>query len=165
VSVCLFKGPKKRNLAKGPIHARPSSGARESPLLPLGGLGWVGSLESKNDSKAATRKRSKKLKKELVAPPVRTPIIVNKSSRGRFQEGVVVMPGGVLEGCVVDDDDPRDIRLEAGVSRSSSCSNDFASSSGIDTFCPRLFFCSEVCRDAWNALALVFRSNHCEKTG
>jgi hypothetical protein len=40
----------------------------------------------------------------------------------------------------------------------------FVSSSGVDTFCPRLFFCSEVCRDdAWNAMALVFRSNHCEE--
>jgi hypothetical protein len=48
---------------------------------------------------------------------------------------------------------------------SSRGGSDFASSSGIDTFCPRLFFCSEVCRDARNAVALVFfRCNHCENT-
>jgi hypothetical protein len=69
------------------------------------------------------------------------------------------MPEDGLERCVVDDDDPRGVRLMAAWKSSS-----FASSSGIDTFCPRLFFCSEVCRDARNAIALVFRSNHCEKT-
>ena len=67
----------------------------------------------------------------------------------------------------VVDDGPRDGRFYAALSSSSSSSsssNDFVVSSGVDTFCPRLFFCSEVCRDdAWNAMALVFRSNHCEK--
>ena len=67
----------------------------------------------------------------------------------------------------VVDDGPRDGRFYAALSSSSSSSsssNDFVVSSGVDTFCPRLFFCSEVCRDdAWNAMALVFRSNHCEE--
>jgi hypothetical protein len=71
------------------------------------------------------------------------------------------MPEDGLEGYVVDDS-PRVGRFYAALS--SRGGSDLASSSGIDTFCPRLFFCSEACRDARNAVALVFRSNHCDNT-
>ena len=80
----------------------------------------MGSFENKNDSKAAARKRSKK---ELFAPPVRTPIIVNKSSRGRFRMRVA-MPENEVEGHVVDGGPPRACS-KAGMGGSSSSSSDF----------------------------------------
>jgi len=78
----------------------------------------LGSFENKNDSKAAARKRSKK---ELFAPPVRTPIIVNKSSRGRFRMRVA-MPENEVEGHVVDGGPPRACS-KAGMGGSSSSSD------------------------------------------
>jgi hypothetical protein len=126
----------------------------------LRGCWGMGNLKRQQKIATARNRSKKKLKKGLFAPPVRTPIIVNKSSRGRFRIRVV-MPEDGLERRVVDGS-PLGGRFYAALS--SRGGSDFASSSGIDTFCPRLFFCSEVCRDARNAVALVFRSNHCENT-